>query len=360
MGLVDYTSDDEDSSGGQDASANALDETSALPPLPRAFHDLYASTVRTAPADDPSLHQGRQRAIPHVAGQWPSHLYIEWFPQPPEHAHLSRLLDMLRAALHGALQSGGGGDDDDNDDAAPLFHSFLTSDLGAPLPLHISLSRPFVLTTAEKAAFVTRLEDCVKASGVERFDVAFGGLDWHRSPDSARAFLVLRVVVVEDRRRSRNEPLVSLLEQCNKQVTDAGQPALYTKSPAVAGDDSDVDPASFHMSVAWTLAPTTTLDAWADATQNAYDDWQKQLRAGKDEPPLTFAVESIKAKIGNVVTDIPLRPASIAASASTTTTKTTTDAAVDRLPRQSKRSRSDSSDALSERRRNSKKSLFGL
>ncbi|KIH89299.1 hypothetical protein SPBR_07464 [Sporothrix brasiliensis 5110] len=358
MGLVDYTSDDEDSSGGQDVPANALDKTSALPPLPRAFHDLYASTVRTAPADDPSLHQGRQRAIPHVAGQWPSHLYIEWFPQPPEHAHLSRLLDMLRAALQGALQSGGG-DDDDNDDAAPLFHSFLTSDLGAPLPLHISLSRPFVLTTAEKAAFVARLEARVKASGVERFDVAFGGLDWFRSPDSARAFLVLRVVV-EDRRRSRNEPLVSLLEQCNKQVTDVGQPALYTKSPAVAGDDSDVDPASFHISVAWTLAPTTTLDAWADATQQAYDDWQKQLRAGKDEPPLTFAVESIKAKIGNVVTDIPLRPASMAASASTTTMKTTTDAAVDRLPRRSKRSRSDSSDALPERRRNSKKSLFGL
>lgn len=46
------------------------------------------------------------------------------------------------------------------------IHSFLTSDLGAPLPLHISLSRPIGFATEQKDAFVDSLKRGINSSGI--------------------------------------------------------------------------------------------------------------------------------------------------------------------------------------------------
>lgn len=77
MGLVDYSSSDEGESETEPAAKKPRIEKSVLPPLPSNFRDLYSSTVRTSTQDDPELHGGRKRVTPHVAGNWPAHVYLE-------------------------------------------------------------------------------------------------------------------------------------------------------------------------------------------------------------------------------------------------------------------------------------------
>lgn len=257
--------------------------SSALPPLPPSFHDLYASTVRTATADLPSLHQGRRRIIPHKDGNWPSHIYLEWHPSSSQHQLLQSLLTALARELDHLLTGHG-------------LAGFLTSDLGAPLPLHVSLSRPFVLRTDEKDAFLDRLIQDAARCHVSVFALACDDLAWHRSPDSERSFLVLRVRGPS----GTNDELSALLRACNRLVASCGQPQLYTpKDPGQQERNHASD--AFHISLAWSFtAPTAELSR-KTAEVFARPEFRDAILSR-----ISIPVEGVKVKIGNVVTNIAL------------------------------------------------------
>lgn len=56
--------------------------------------------------------------------------------------------------------------DPDVDAGRSKTTSFLISDLGTPLPLHISLSRPIGFKTEEKDGFVSALQRRIAGAGV--------------------------------------------------------------------------------------------------------------------------------------------------------------------------------------------------
>lgn len=266
-----------------------------LPRLPATFHDLYASTVRQSVTDDPSLHQGRKRRTPHVPGNWPTHLYVEcmclypalfrpWtlttrlqgHPSETQHDALVELLRLAEAEI---------GDD-------IKLHNFLTSDLGAHLPLHISLSRPLSLRTTDKDGFLDKVTKSICSSGTAPFVVRPGGLAWYRSPDSDRTFLILRVVAGAGT-GSTNPQLMRLLTRCNTVSTSFDQPALYQKT------HNEAVGAAFHVSIAWTFGlpnDEASLRVLALFRRKRFQELKRW----------EIEVLSVKAKIGNVVNDIAL------------------------------------------------------
>ncbi|ROW07881.1 hypothetical protein VMCG_03467 [Cytospora schulzeri] len=318
--------------GGAKTSTGKKSAASTLPPLPPSFHDLYASTVRTATADLPSLHHGRRRVIPHKEGNWPSHIYTEWHPTAPQHALLRSLLAALATALgpelsgQGQGQGQGQGKGGDGGVAHGLA-GFLESGLGAPLPLHVSLSRPFVLRTGEKDGFLGGLVGEVQGCGVGAFALVCDELSWHRSPDSERSFLVLRVRSSSSSGAfttnsgntngggsggGRNPELSTLLSRCNDLVSSYGQPKLYaaphSSSQQQQNDPGDKEDGSvtggndaFHVSIAWSFASPTDEICRRTAEVFARPEFRDEIARN-----ITIPVEGVKAKIGNVVTNIEL------------------------------------------------------
>ncbi|EFR02124.1 hypothetical protein MGYG_05126 [Nannizzia gypsea CBS 118893] len=258
---------------------------SALPPLPAEFRDLYSTSARVSVQDDPSLHNGRTRAVPHVAGNWPTHIYLEWYPDNTELGILSKIIKGCQNA-HGK-------------DVA--IHSLLYSDLGAQLPLHISLSRPVALLTEQREPFLDLFRDYLHKSRIKPFEISPHSLAWESNFESTRWFLVLRL------NRPANNGLNQLLRLSNSVLSHFSQPPLYEnpvgtqkrKNRKQAGnrDDSVQSSASidtdhtdcFHISIAWTLEEPS--------------DEEKERLTTIDLRVRELVVEfnSVKVKVGNQI-----------------------------------------------------------
>ncbi|KAE8822795.1 hypothetical protein PTNB85_09022 [Pyrenophora teres f. teres] len=321
MSLVDYPdsgSDDGGGGGGVDSnsapaaqsaqalkrkhshSANAI---AVLPPLPSAFHDLYASNARISTSDNPSLHGGRKRAVPHIEGNWPSHVYLEWIPAQSESDALHRLIQHVRHSLE--LQNA----KRLKKLAIPDIVPSLQSELGAPLPLHVSLSRTLQIKTEDREAFLETLRLSLRRSTVCTFSFGFRNLKWVPNFERNRWFLVLSI------ERPANDELNHLLHACNEAARSSGHPGLYT---GTEGDGPMEDHESndslkrrkvdkneprrldfskyFHVTIAWNLEEPDT--EWTKLVE------QLDTTTFIQSPEAEF--DTVKVRIGSAVHNIAL------------------------------------------------------
>jgi len=256
------------------------------PPLPSTFHSLYTTAARTSTSDDPSLHAGRTRQVPHVVGNWPTHVYLEWYPAPREVILIGDIID--QASLDNNPVGAISGPD-------TSVQTLLRSDLGALLPLHISLSAPHVLRTEQKARFQESIKAQLELLRVKLFTVNVVGLDWVSNHDNTRFFLVLRLS------RPRDDQLNKLLDGCNTSALQFGLTQLYVKPEEAGTQANDKDKkildhsSAFHISIAWSLQRPAQ-EATYSLSQYAVD----HCRA------LEIKFDRLKLKIGNAVLDVML------------------------------------------------------
>lgn len=191
------------------------------------------------------------------------------------------------------------------------LHSLLANDLDVPLPLHISLSRPLSLRTADKDDFLDRITSQIRSSRVGPFDVVPCNLAWWTSPDSDRSFLILRVTTHGDNSSSllegfgdddddealaaasQNPQLLNLLTRCNMTASHFGHTPLYQRK------HNEPVGAAFHLSIGWSFGRPSSETSLRSLGV---------LRDKKFAPVRSWRVpiSAVKVKIGNAINHIDL------------------------------------------------------
>jgi len=167
--------------------------------------------------------------------------------------------------------------------------SLVTSPLGVPLPLHISLSAPLSLATDQRAPFIASLGNAV--SRVQPFTVSLSSLKWFPNEQRTRWFLVLGVD------KPDGDELNALLKACNTTVKLYGLRGLYIKA---RGEQEEDYTSFFHFSIAWSLTSPSSFDGLL------IED--KDVPGLKNVTETRVKLDTVKVKIGDTVTSLGLAP----------------------------------------------------
>ncbi|KAF2234995.1 hypothetical protein EV356DRAFT_532277 [Viridothelium virens] len=183
------------------------------------FHDMYTVEPRFSAFDDPSLHSGMKRANPHIVGNWPSFVYLEWFLHQNQSEAISTLLLKLKSTFASGPWSGTASYR--SDAIKPLFVDTLDH-FATPRSLHISLSSTLNIKSEQRGDFDGRMRSALKA---EPFLLRFTGVRWVSNQLGTRWFLVLTC--------QEDESLKKLLDGASSVADYYGQELLYQNSNEV-------------------------------------------------------------------------------------------------------------------------------
>ncbi|THU99131.1 hypothetical protein K435DRAFT_752217 [Dendrothele bispora CBS 962.96] len=202
------------------------DEQDEIPPQPvkkRKLPTLSSSLIVPAPKDDPTLHQGRIRATPHVDGQWAAHIYVSI-----KLSRRSALYTLIQKAFERARET------------VPTLRDIWDlrfsnesqkDELRKTLELHVSLSRPIFLRAHQREEFKQAIR--LLARNISPFKISFATFSVLENDEKTRTFLALDV-------GAGHHELKALVDGMTPTLRALRQNEYYS------------DP-KFHASIAWAL-----------------------------------------------------------------------------------------------------------
>ncbi|KAJ6584660.1 U6 snRNA phosphodiesterase Usb1 [Mycena capillaripes] len=222
LALVAYSSSEESES-----------DSSNPPPKKRKLPVLSTSLAPPEHFDNPSLHQGRTRTIPHIDGQYATHIYAS---VPLDRG--STLFKLLCKILTSAKTM------------VPTLDDFWSSLEDSKPELHISLSRPIYLRSHQREDMKRAVKRI--AENTPPFTASFAHLSELVNDEGTRIFLVLEI-------GAGHHELTTLTASLTPALRAIRQQDYYTAP-------------RFHASIGWALLGGRASSPQADKTTHSNTD----------------------------------------------------------------------------------------